>query len=273
MNETDVKDALYDAVRRCCVHAIEAFPPEAIRDWRFGGHTLLHVAVIFDCYEAIPVLARYVDVNARNERGETALNIAARNGDAEAAVLLLDAGADPAAMNGCGGSAADWYGENAPVWCGETPLHAAVYGRYADVVELFLSRGADPNTRNADRETPLHVAALVGDAAIAALLIGRGADPNARDNSGRTPLHHAARRRRGAKAVRLLVESGAEVDARDYAGKTPLHVAAENLNVGAIKELLRAGADPTARDNEGLTPRDAAARRGHACIAEMLGPP
>ena len=80
-----MKEALDNAVRQCCVHAIEMFPPEAIRGWRIvGKHTLLHVAAIYDCHEAIPILAKHVGANVRSEYGETVLNVAARTGDAEA---------------------------------------------------------------------------------------------------------------------------------------------------------------------------------------------
>jgi len=95
-----VKEALDNAVRQCCVRAIEMFPPVAIRGWRIvGGYTLLHVAVIYDCHEAIPILAKHAGVNVCNEYGETALDVAARTGDAEAAELLPDVGADPTAVN------------------------------------------------------------------------------------------------------------------------------------------------------------------------------
>jgi FOG: Ankyrin repeat len=94
------KDPLYDAVRQCCVYVLLMFPPDAIRSWRSGARdTLLHVAVIYNCPEAIPILAPHVDVNARNAYGETALDIAARIGDVEAVRLLLEAGADPTVVN------------------------------------------------------------------------------------------------------------------------------------------------------------------------------
>jgi len=44
-------------------------------------------------------LAKHVGVNTRSKYGETALDVAARTGDAEAAELLLDVGADPTAVN------------------------------------------------------------------------------------------------------------------------------------------------------------------------------
>ncbi len=141
MSEVDVKEALDRAVEQCCVHAIEMFPPEAIRSWRIvDGHTLLHMAVIYSCYEAIPILAKYIDVNTRNELGETALDMAARNGKLEAVELLLDAGADPTALSKRNG---------------ETPLHTAVYNRHIDVVRLLLSRGVSPNARNGEAQRGL----------------------------------------------------------------------------------------------------------------------
>ena len=155
------KDPLYDAVKQCCVYVLQMFPPDAIRSWRSGARdTLLHVAVIYDCPEAIPVLAPYVDVNAHNAYGETALDIATRIGDVEAVRLLLDVGADPYVKNKYG----------------ETPLHTAVLHRNADVVELLLSRGVDPNVKNEHGETPLH-----------------NADPTIRNAEGLTPLEVAVR--------------------------------------------------------------------------------
>jgi ankyrin repeat protein len=87
-------------VKQCYAHAMEILPPETIRSWRIAGvYTLLHAAVIYDCPEAISVSAKHIDVNVRNECGETALGIAARSGEVEAAELLLDVGADPTVAN------------------------------------------------------------------------------------------------------------------------------------------------------------------------------
>ena len=170
------KTPLYDAARQCCVYVLQMFPPDAIRDWRSGARdTLLHLAVIYDCPEAIPVLAPHVDVNAHNAYGETALDTAARIGDVEAVRLLLEVGAEPAVVNKYG----------------DTPLHVAVLHRHAVIVKLFLSRGADPNIRNRHGETPLHDAALIGDGAIVKTLIDAGADVNTRDAEGDAPLHLA----------------------------------------------------------------------------------
>ncbi len=251
-----INETLYDVVRQCCVYVLQMFPPDAIRNYRsINGNTLLHAAVVY-CPEAIPILAKYIDVNARNEYCRTALDIAAIDGNVEAVRLLLELGADLAAKDDrCSG---------------ETPLHGAAYFGHVDVVKLLLSHGADPNIRNRRGATPLHYAVSSGNTTIIKLLIDAGADVNAKDREGRTPLHYTAYGRKGADVVKLLVEMGADVNARDNKGNTPLHVAAEKCNIRTIKELLKVGADPTIRNNEGLTPRDLAAKLGYMCIAEML---
>lgn len=70
-------------------------------------------------------------------------------------------------------------------------LHAATAARNADMVDLLLRAGADPNQPQADDVTPLHAAALHGDAAIAGMLILFGADPSLRDAKGRDAVAHA----------------------------------------------------------------------------------
>ena len=81
------------------------------------------------------------DVNAKNDEGKTALNLACYYGYAAIAQLMLQHGADV--------NAADKDG-----W---TPLHEACWLGYPDTVRLLLDSGADPDARNDEGEAPLDV--------------------------------------------------------------------------------------------------------------------
>ncbi|MEW6745915.1 MAG: ankyrin repeat domain-containing protein [Planctomycetota bacterium] len=79
---------------------------------------------------------------------------------------------------------------------------------------------------------PLHSAAAGGDTAIVQLLLSRSADPRGKQQGGWTALHAAAHRG-DLEMARALLESGG--DPRDGAddGTTPTDIEAE------VPELLR----------------------------------
>jgi ankyrin repeat protein len=71
---------------------------------------------------------------------------------------------------------------------GEASLHDAAKLCRPELAELLLSRGADPNARDAVGNTPLHVATRRKFPQVAPLLLKHGADPNAANARGETPL-------------------------------------------------------------------------------------
>jgi hypothetical protein len=113
---------------------------------------------------------------ARTEDTSTALHLAALEGQAEIARLLL---ANQAQVNARGLRE-------------ETPLHMAMYNGNREVAELLLANQADVNAQNTAGETPLHLAARKGYRDLVELLVSQNADPGALDKSGRTPKTAAA---------------------------------------------------------------------------------
>lgn len=128
-------------------------------------------------------------VAAYSPDGFTMLHMAAYFGHVTTATLLLDSGADVAAV-----SQDDAEG---------TPLHAAVAARHHAMAWLLLARGAPVNAQQGGGFTPLHVAARFGDHAIVQLLIVNGADPWLQADNGRTAADIAYSFEQDAEAAYL----------------------------------------------------------------------
>jgi len=163
--------------------------------------------------------------------GFTALHYAAREGHAEAAALLLEAGHDL----------------NLPTrGDGTTPMTLAIINGQYDLALALLERGANPNLVNDDGVGPLfatinnewalrtwypqptaHHQQRASYLQLLEALLKAGADPNART---RSHIWYAA-----YNTGRMGV---------DFSGATPFWRAAYALDVDAMRLLVKYGADP-----------------------------
>jgi uncharacterized protein len=174
--------------------------------------------------------------------GFTALHYAARDGFADAAVALLDAGLDVNLPTG---------GDRS------TPIVVATINGQYDLAMTLLARGANPNLANANGVAPLF-ATLNNEWALRTwypqptaggeqrtsylqlleALLKAGADPNART---RSHVWYAS-----YNTGRMGV---------DFSGATPFWRAAYALDVDAMRLLVRYGADPSISTVTFGTPR------------------
>lgn len=112
------------------------------------------------------------DVNARDNMGYTALQMALLHGHHRCAETLLEAGADLTRS-------------------GSQALHDAVSGGNVDCVKVLLRAGVNPNAADGSGYTALMRAAAFGRDDCVTELLKAGADPMARDARGMTARDHA----------------------------------------------------------------------------------
>ena len=125
-----------------------------------------------------------LEVDARNEAGETALMMAALKGELAWVERLLARGA----------------AVRFPGW---SPILYAATGPETRTVALLLDRGAPIDAEAPNRTTPLMMAARYGTESSVDLLLARGADPKRRNDLGMTAADFARSAGREALARRL----------------------------------------------------------------------
>ena len=294
---------MFDAVRKDDPNAVRAIAAGESVDFRMRDHqgeSLLHAAAMHNSCQVLPVLVELgADLNARRvgyplwqvtpESADTPLHVAIERRSRDAAIMLIEMGANPDIQD---------------VLHGRSPLHmAAIFGT-SDIVSALVRHGAKVNVRAANGETPMLLALAKSDFETVRILhdCGTGAHlrsasghsplhmavknrhieviaglakgdtgANVRDENGDTPLHWAADMAANARysvdgylsalennrdiceIIDALVECGANVNARNNNGESPLHKAAmESIEI--MDALLKHGASVDARDNNGKTP-------------------
>ncbi|PHT41066.1 hypothetical protein CQW23_19920 [Capsicum baccatum] len=214
-------------------------------------------ALIFAAREGKTELCKYlveelkVDVNEKDEEGETPVLHAARHGHTATVHYLIEQGADPAT----------------PSASGATALHHAAGNGHIEVVKLLLSKGVNVDFQS-DAGTPLMWAAGLGHEDVVEVLLEHGANLHAQTDDDNCPLISAVAAN-SLPCVELLVKAGANVNVK-AGDATPLLIAAHNGSTEIINCLLQAGADPNAEDEDGNKPIQLAATSGSRAAVEAL---
>lgn len=137
---------------------------------------------------------------------------------------------------------------------------------------MLLEHGADPNKRYFFGSE----INLVTDLEFLELLLTFGANPDSRDRSGLTPLMKAVRQPQGMEAVLLLLKYGADVNAmaderHDF--RTVLHYAVLSGNLQIVNLMIKQGAKLNYDEGYDLgkpSPLDLAILKGDPRIVELL---
>lgn len=162
------------------------------------------------------LLAQGLNVNSKTTSGRTPLHNAAMAGNTGAVDLLLKKGADI----------------NAADKEGRTALYQAVKHGDTGVAAGLLKNGADACwTGKKEAKSLLHLTAKLGYGKITEMLISKGADPNIKDAAGKTPIHYAVKY--GHKnTAGVLLAAGADKKEIDGIDSSQSNVLAKDLNPG-----------------------------------------
>ena len=203
------------------------------------------------------LLERGHQVDSKDYRGQTPLQLAVIKGHVEMVKFLMDQ--DDVIMDARDGT-------------GRTPLSYAAQRGHMGIVELLAARD-DVTADSWDDfgRTPLSYAAGSGCEAVVKLLFDRGVVADSRHNAGRTPLSYAAESGREAVVKLLLNRVEVVVDSRDNDGRTPLSYAAGSGCEAVVKLLLdRNDVVVDSRDKDGCTPLDYATTFRRQRVVQLL---
>ncbi|MEE3716544.1 ankyrin repeat domain-containing protein [Tumidithrix elongata RA019] len=174
-----------------------------------------------------------LDIEKKDDRGNTRLWDAAFSGNEAAINCLLEHGANPHAKSHQGSS----------------PLHAVCWS----TDRPFLSDWQP-------WQTEIRI--------IERLLVAK-IDINVRDDMSWTPIHEAVFGDGGyLTALKTLLKHGADPNALTHNGITPLMLAAMEGELECMQTLLSAGADLTRKDSKGLTAADYAIEHYEKLLTE-----
>jgi ankyrin repeat protein len=152
------------------------------------GFTALHVAAQEGHIEVMTLLIEQkAKVNAADFHGSTPLHIASQRGNQTAVILLIDNSATVNVVDNDGNS----------------PLHLCCVNGHEECAKVFFfqrKQNVDVNLPNDHGDTALHNAAKWGYVEIVQLLLGNGASPHALNRKKETPLQSA----HNAKVMKLL---------------------------------------------------------------------
>lgn len=164
--------------------------------------------------------------------GWTLLMYAAKGGSVETARWLIEIGEDIGAS-----------------YRTHSVISLAVENAHAEVVELLLNQGIEPDTRDTSGVPILCTASMKRHEVVARLILDKGGNPEIRDSRGQRPVHYA----RSKAVMEILVEYGADITAQDDRGKTCCWNTIQQGGIEQLTFLIHHGVDINTPNHTGAT--------------------
>ncbi|XP_021373360.1 ankyrin-1-like [Mizuhopecten yessoensis] len=234
---------------------------------------LMYCMVRHFCDIANELLARDPQsVHSQDKFGKSVIHCATEFGSVELLKLVLSHGADV--------DQTDWYGI--------TPLMTLCAGtgiRHSkELCRVLLDAGANIELKDIrSRRTALQFAAVQKNADLVQLLVGAGADPNTTDNACLSPLTSVIfqfYRLKNASCdlnddlmtiVIILTQAGANLNLNTRESSNPLYMAVNFKVEPLLRFFLDHGADPNVKFPMGGTPLlTAVKKKDAACVRALL---
>jgi serine/threonine-protein phosphatase 6 regulatory ankyrin repeat subunit B len=216
------------------------------------------------------------DVDESNERGETALQLAARRGHLSLVELLLEHGANPNREKPNHHHHQNEIGRRRAT---STPLAEAAWEGHIAVCETLLAHGAHAHTVLDSRGTVLHLAAMRGNLQIVKLLLSTNdcnrqktdtaniQHADVRNANHSTPFLEAVARQH-LDVMKVLLDHGVDIHVQDKYGASALQLAAREGSVSLVTFLFNRGV--TLTDSNATTLLRMAVEHSNTSLLECL---
>ncbi|KAJ5069204.1 hypothetical protein M0811_11822 [Anaeramoeba ignava] len=180
-----------------------------------------------------PLVDLGADINSKSEYEQTALHLAARNGNTKCVTQLLDLNAEISPVNAFG----------------ETPLHISIANSHKAISQELILRKAVLDRMDSNGKTPLTLAASLGQVDVVSRILDSLEDPgsviNEADGNGWNSLHYAVFYKH-MNCVEELVKRGADVGEETGNFCQAMHLAAQQGWKEGLGFLIKNKADVNA---------------------------
>lgn len=147
----------------------------------------------------------------------------------------------------------NWKGRD---YLGRDILSMAAEGGNINALQLFISLGANMNSKNEHEEMPLHYLAYAQTnlKECILLMIQNGANINAIDSNGDNLIMNAVVVGRSLDVIECIISCGCDWKIKNNDGQSVLHYAVKGGNYLALDYFLKKGLKVNCRDRLGRTP-------------------